>query len=207
MNFPFSSGKEERRWGFRVNNENISFRQFFLSSTMADIPTVAALCLLWKSEIHRKTIHRHVRVHETIRRCTQLLQELRLDDATATTISQVDTNYRRSVSAAECLSICLRYFATGDSLRTIANSFRVGVSTVSKIVPDVATTIWDCFVEEFMALPNTEEWRSVAEKFEEQWNFLLDDKHVIVKAPASSGSQFFNYKGTFSLVLLAVVDA
>lgn len=83
---------------------------------------------------------------------------------------------------------------------------------MSKIVPDVATTIWDCFVEEFMALPNTEEWRSVAEKFEEQWNFLLccgalDDKHVIVKAPASSGSQFFNYKGTFSLVLLAVVDA
>ncbi|KAJ4925096.1 hypothetical protein JOQ06_017834 [Pogonophryne albipinna] len=123
----------------------------------------------------------------------------------------MDTNYRRSLSAAERLSICLRYLATGDSFRTIANSFRVGVSTVSTL-PDVATAIWDCLVEEFMAVPSTEEWRSIAEKFEERWNFplccgALDGKHVVLKAPENTGSQFFNYKGTFSLFLLAVVDA
>ncbi|KAM6926036.1 uncharacterized protein PEZ65_009648 [Lycodopsis pacificus] len=127
-------------------------------------------------------------------------------------ISRLDTYYRRSISAAERLSVCLRYLATGDSFRTIANSFRVGVSTVSSIVPDVATAIWDCLVEEFMAVPTTEEWRSIAVQFEERWNFplccgALDGKHVVLKAPANSGSQFYNYKGTFSLVLLAVVDA
>lgn len=106
-----------------------------------------------------------------------------------------------------------RYLATGDSFRTIANSFRVGISTVSMIVPDVATAIWDCLVEEFMPVPTTEEeWKSIAEKFEERWNFphccgALDGKHVVLKAPPNSGSQFFNYKGTFSLLLLAVVDA
>uniref|UniRef100_A0A8C3AWE6 DDE Tnp4 domain-containing protein n=1 Tax=Cyclopterus lumpus TaxID=8103 RepID=A0A8C3AWE6_CYCLU len=91
-------------------------------------------------------------------------------------------------------------------------SFRVGVSTVSSIVPDVATAIWDCLVEEFMAVPTTEDWRSIAVGFEERWNFplccgALDGKHVVLKARANSASQFFNYKGTFSLVLLAVVDA
>ncbi|KAJ4946970.1 hypothetical protein JOQ06_009013 [Pogonophryne albipinna] len=103
------------------------------------------------------------------------------------------------------LSICLRYLATGDSFRKISNSFRVGVSTVSNVIPDVATAIWDCLVEEIMAVPSTEEWRSIAEKFEERWNFplccgALDGKHVVLKAPENTGSQFFNYKGTFSLL-------
>ncbi len=63
-----------------------------------------------------------------------------------------------------------------------------------------------------MAVPSTYEWRSIAEGFEERWNFplccgALDRKHVLIKAHPNIGSQFHNYKGTFSLVLLAVVDA
>ncbi|KAL7401056.1 hypothetical protein ABVT39_022147 [Epinephelus coioides] len=127
---------------------------------MTEVITIAALYLLWQSEIRRKP----------------------------------------------------KYLATGDSFRMIASSFRVGVSTVSTIVPDVVTAIWDCLVEEYMPVPTTEEWRSIAEKFQERWNFplccgALDGKHVALKAPANTGSQYFNYKGTFSVVLLAVVDA
>ncbi|RXN33021.1 ANTAGONIST OF LIKE HETEROCHROMATIN PROTEIN 1-like protein [Labeo rohita] len=113
-------------------------------------------------------------------------------------ISLQDTNYR--------------YLSIGDSFWTIASSFCVGVSTVCKIVPDMVTAIWDCLVEESMAVPSTDEWRSIAEGFEERWNFplccgALDGKHVLIKAPPNTGSQFHNCKGTFSLVLLAVVDA
>ncbi|XP_059367678.1 uncharacterized protein zgc:194221 isoform X3 [Carassius carassius] len=192
------------------------------------IERVTALYLLWRAEQQRRGQRRRTWVHQTLRRRSQfgefhhLLQELRLDDGrfqryfrlsraqyddllshVGASITLQDTNYRRSITAAERLSICLR---------TIASSYRVGVSTVCQIVPQVVTAIWDCLVEEYMAVPTTGDWRSIAEGFQEQWNFPLccgavDGKHVGMKAPPNSGSQFHNYKGTFSIVLLAVVDA
>jgi len=35
----------------------------------------------------------------------------------------------------------------------------------------------------------------------------IDGKHVVLECPANTGSSFFNYKETFSIILLAVVDA
>jgi len=44
------------------------------------------------------------------------------------------------------------------------------------------------------------------------WNFptrigAVDGKHVNIEAPANSGSVYFNYKKTFYVILLALVDA
>ena len=52
----------------------------------------------------------------------------------------------------------------------------------------------------------------VAKEFDEKWQYprglgAIDGKHVQIQAPGNSGSLFRNYKGTFSLVLLAVSDA
>ncbi|XP_023845473.1 uncharacterized protein [Salvelinus sp. IW2-2015] len=124
-------------------------------------------------------------------------------------IARMDTNYRESISPVECLAIGLRFLATGDSYRTIGFSFRR--STVAGIVPSVAQAIWDCLVGENMPVPKEEDWSAIAAEFLERWNYpnclgSIDGKHVIQAQPCS-GSQFYNYKGTYSVVLLAVVDA
>lgn len=105
-----------------------------------------------------------------------------------------------------------RFLATGDSYKTIAFSYRVGFSTVVGIVKEVCEALWSCLVGEYMPFSGTEEWRAIAEDFQELWNFpncvgAIDGKHVTIQAPANSGSMFHNYKGSFSIVLLAVVDA
>ena len=56
-------------------------------------------------------------------------------------------------------------------------------------------------------------WLEVAKDFNDNWNFphclgAIDGKHVVLQCPANTGSFFFfNYKGTFSIIVLAVVDA
>ena len=40
-----------------------------------------------------------------------------------------------------------------------------------------------------------------------QFTGAIDCKHIVMQAPVNSGSSFFDYKGTHSVVLLAVCDA
>ena len=67
--------------------------------------------------------------------------------------------------------------------------------------------------ETFLKVPQTaEEWKVVASHFNEKWNFphcvgAVDGKHIVIKSPINSGSLYYNYKSTFSIILMALVDA
>ena len=61
-----------------------------------------------------------------------------------------------------------------------------------------------------MALPKTaEEWQVIAANFDVKWHFphCIGAIDVVMKSPENSGSLYYNYKGTFSTVLLALLDA
>ena len=57
-----------------------------------------------------------------------------------------------------------------------------------------------------------DDWLYISEQLEEMWNMpytigCIDGKHIRMECPKLSGTLYYNYKGFFSMVLLAIFNA
>ena len=88
----------------------------------------------------------------------------------------------------------------------------MGKSTVCNIINETNTVIWEILHPVVLKEPNKDEWERIAEEYFSEWNIpnclgAIDGKHIVMRAPQKSGTLYFNYKKTFSIVLFAVCDA
>ena len=123
------------------------------------------------------------------------------------------SDHRPDISPNERLALTIRYLATGSSQMSLSFNFRIGRSTVCSILQETCSAIWDVLCTEFVKAPSTaEDWRGISFQFAQIWNFpncigAIDGKHIVMQAPARSGSLYYNYKGSHSIVLMAACDA
>lgn len=128
------------------------------------------------------------------------------------TIKKEDTNFRKAIEPAQRLALTLRYLACGDSQQSLTFSFRISASAVSRIVNEVSAAIWEN-LSEYVRPPKSEsDWLNIEDDFNKIWNFqhcigAIDGKHICMENPPNSGSLYYNYKGFYSIVLLAICDA
>ncbi|XP_064475503.1 uncharacterized protein LOC135389377 [Ornithodoros turicata] len=127
-----------------------------------------------------------------------------------------------------CIVDSCGYLASGSYLSSVAYSFRIGFTTIKRIVYETCTALWEelmpiylpewQFSDRWLIVatsqnPSPDVWAQSAKQFEERWSFpncigAVDGKHIIIEAPHRAGSMFYNYKvGSHSIVLMAVADA
>lgn len=102
--------------------------------------------------------------------------------------------------------------ATGSSFKSLSFSFRVGASTISKIVKGTVNVLWNILQPLHMPPPSKECFTQTSKEFCNLWNFpncmgCIDGKHVRISCPPHSGTMFYNYKKFYSIVLLGICDA
>ena len=98
----------------------------------------------------------------------------------------------------DCIAPFFQCFGYWQLFNTLVLCFRLGLSTVQKIIMDTCDTIWDALAPTYLPEPKKEDWKNIAAGFYQRWNFpnclgALDGKHIVVQAPAKSGSLCFNY--------------
>ena len=111
------------------------------------------------------------------------------------------------------LALTLRHLASGSKSVDMQYAWRVPQNTICLAVKEVCQAIVEEYNDELMTCPTTPDgWRNIAGDFYSKWNCphclgALDGKSIAMKCPFRSGSLYYNYKGFFSVVLFALVDA
>jgi len=128
-------------------------------------------------------------------------------------LTKETTNWRPPLDPGLKVALTLRHLASGAKYREMQYGWRVPHNTISLVVREVCEAILHEYRVEMLAPPQTPaEWQEISDNWLNRWNFphvigAIDGKHIACKAPANSGSDFYNYKGFFSIILLAVVTS
>ena len=94
----------------------------------------------------------------------------------------------------------------------MAHEFRIGYSTVSVIVKETCSIIWEELVETYMPICTQQQLENIVEEYNTLWNFpncfgSIDGKHCRIRCPPNSGTTYFNYLKYYSIGLQGVADA
>ncbi|VEN55083.1 unnamed protein product [Callosobruchus maculatus] len=127
-------------------------------------------------------------------------------------VMKKDTNLRKAISVQDRLALTLRFLASGDSFTSLQYLFKISKQSISVIVGETSRALTTTLLGHIKIPSNAEQWLRVSKQFFEHWQFphclgSMDGKHVVITSPFNSGSEYYNYKSNFSIVLFAVVDA
>ena len=104
-------------------------------------------------------------------------------------ITKTNTRMREAISAAERLTLTLRYLASGDDKQNLSFSYRIGRTTVSHIIKETLYAIWLALKDKYVGPPKSAcNWKNISNDFESTWHLphcigAIDGKHIAMQCP------------------------
>ncbi|XP_037570302.2 uncharacterized protein LOC119450898 [Dermacentor silvarum] len=134
-----------------------------------------------------------------------------LVESLACVLNLSNTNMRQSISVEKRVAIGLYRLCSSAEDRTIAHLFAVGRSTVNLMWRQFCAAVieqlegqWLCMVRRDQMDDHVREFFAVTEF--PQAVGALDGCHFAISPPKEHAADYYNYKGWYSIILLALVD-
>ena len=114
------------------------------------------------------------------------------------------------IRPSERLVLAIWFLAIGESYHSLSLQFRVSERAVSYITDGVKKAIVQYIEKDYMKIPSTsEDWLKVSETSQSRCNFpsclgAISLKYIQIRPLPGTGSVYFNYKKTFSIISLAI---
>lgn len=128
-------------------------------------------------------------------------------------LKKCDTQMRNAISPREQLAVTICFLTTGETYTSLQYQLRINKGTICQTIPRVCEGFFETLSYEYMKCPNSvQQWEEIALEFWTKWQLsnclgAIDGKHGRILHPPGSGSDYFNYKGFFSIDLLAINGA
>ncbi|XP_049302227.1 uncharacterized protein LOC125775629 [Bactrocera dorsalis] len=128
-----------------------------------------------------------------------------------TNIGKRDTTYRQCIPLEKRIAIALYAFGSSAEHRTVGRLFGVSKASVCFILKDFCRAVWDILSPKYLASSflTQEKITECVEGFRKIGfpQYLgANGCHIEIRPSASDAVDYFNYKGWYSMVLLALVD-
>ncbi|XP_065360944.1 uncharacterized protein LOC135954657 [Calliphora vicina] len=117
---------------------------------------------------------------------------------------------RPSITPKCRLFLTLTYLCQGGTRKMLSVKFKMGLTTVKRIISETCEIIWEELRSVYICPPRGKEWIPLAEDFKEMWNLpncigSVDAK--LINLTASSASTSKKIKSKQNLIVLAICDA
>ena len=108
------------------------------------------------------------------------------------------------ISAAERLTVTLRFLATSKTFQSLSFQFSISDQAISYIIKEICNTIMKYLVPLYLKVPSTEDkWLST------YWQYpnaiqVINGKHKVIWKPSHGASHYYNCKHSNSIILMAI---
>ncbi|KAH7977556.1 hypothetical protein HPB49_002343 [Dermacentor silvarum] len=121
------------------------------------------------------------------------------------------TNMRKPISAEKRVAVGLYRLCSSAEDRTIAHLFGIGRSTVNIVYREFCRAVVDIHEGTWVRMPRKEEIAEQMREFHAVTGFpqamgALDGCHFPISPPKKDAADYYDYKGWYSIILLAVAD-
>ena len=127
-------------------------------------------------------------------------------------ITKQDTNLHEAIPAGERLAVTLRFLVSGESQQSLSFAYRIRKSALSRILRETCDAIFSVLKDPYLKLPSSkDDSKNIEKDFIDFWNMphvfdAIDGRQIRIQCPKKTGTLYHNYKGLFSLILLAKCD-